>query len=120
MEQPSEGLPHLLTLGEAIILQSMSKDLVKNGASQGGVRELIDPTPHRPRLRPYATFLAEIDKTSCTGWRYAKKGWVTLTNIAGKNYISAESEDEFLRRAEAGEFARAATVPRRGRNGGAP
>jgi hypothetical protein len=76
------------------------------------------PAPHRPRLRPYSAFLAELGKTPCTGWRYAKNGWIKLTNIAGKNYTSQEAEDEFLRRAQAGEFARAATVPRRGCNGG--
>jgi hypothetical protein len=76
-------------------------------------------TPQRPRLRPYSAFLAELGKTSCTGWRYARLGWVTLTNIAGKNYISQEVEDAFLRRAQAGEFARKPTVPHRGRNGGA-
>ena len=76
------------------------------------------PAPNRPRLRPYSAFLAELGKTPCTGWRYAKQKWVTLINIAGKNYITQESEDEFLRRAAAGEFARTPTVPRRGCNGG--
>jgi hypothetical protein len=57
--------------------------------------------------------LEELGKTSSTGWRYAKLGWVKLVNIAGKNYITREAEDEFLRRAQAGEFAKQAVVPSR-------
>ena len=42
-----------------------------------------------------------------TLWRWARRGWVKLINISGKNYVDLVSLAEFDRRAAAGEFAKA-------------
>jgi hypothetical protein len=41
-----------------------------------------------------------------TLWRWARRGWITLVNISGKNYVDLTSLAEFDRRASAGEFAK--------------
>ncbi|MGP8198991.1 MAG: hypothetical protein ACLQU4_05750 [Limisphaerales bacterium] len=41
-----------------------------------------------------------------TLWRWAKRGWVKLVSISGKNYVDMQSLAEFDRRAALGEFAR--------------
>lgn len=43
-----------------------------------------------------------------TLWRWGRRGWIKLVNIAGKNYVDLASLAEFDRRAAAGEFAKAA------------
>ena len=50
-------------------------------------------------------WLTEMGVTSTTGWRWRKRGIIKTVNIYGRLYISEKSTDEFLRRAEAGEFA---------------
>jgi hypothetical protein len=41
-----------------------------------------------------------------TGWRWRKNGWLTTVNIAGRPYLTDKALAEFMRRAEAGEFAK--------------
>ena len=41
-----------------------------------------------------------------TLWRWARRGWIKLVNISGKNYVDLLSLAEFDRRAAAGEFAK--------------
>jgi predicted site-specific integrase-resolvase len=56
---------------------------------------------------------AGVGVSSATCWRWRQKGWLKVTNIAGKNYITGEADAEFQRRATAGEFAKVPVVPRR-------
>jgi hypothetical protein len=56
---------------------------------------------------------ASVGVSSATCWRWRKKGWLEVTNIAGKNYITSEADSEFQRRATAGEFAKEPVVPKR-------
>jgi hypothetical protein len=48
-----------------------------------------------------------------TGWRWRKNGWLTTVNIAGRPYLTDKALAEFMRRAEAGEFAKEPKVPGR-------
>ena len=50
-------------------------------------------------------WLQGIGVTSTTGWRWRKKGLLRTINIYGRLYISEEAITDFLRRANAGEFA---------------
>lgn len=54
-------------------------------------------------------FLQESGLSPVTAWRYRKKGWLNTLNIAGRQYVSRSAIAEFVKRAEAGEFAK---VPR--------
>lgn len=48
-----------------------------------------------------------------TAWRFRKRGWLRTINISGRVYVTAESLNEFVRRAEVGEFAKVAAISRR-------
>jgi len=50
-------------------------------------------------------FLEQIGVTPTTGWRWRKRGVLKTINIYGRLYISEEAIADFLRRANAGEFA---------------
>ncbi len=43
----------------------------------------------------------------CTVYRYRRRGWLTVINIAGRPYITPEAASEFNRRAAAGDFKKA-------------
>jgi predicted site-specific integrase-resolvase len=58
-------------------------------------------------------WLTQVGVTQITGWRWRRKGWLKTVNIAGRQYLTQESIDEFNRRAVAGEFARVHKVPAR-------
>ena len=46
-----------------------------------------------------------------TAWRWRRCGWLTTVNIAGRPYLTDKALAEFMRRAEAGEFAQVPKVP---------
>jgi predicted site-specific integrase-resolvase len=60
-------------------------------------------------------WLADVGVTACTAWRWRKKGWLKTVNICGRQYLTQE---EFKRRAAAGEFAQVHKVPARNQEGG--
>ena len=47
-----------------------------------------------------------VGRSPATVWRWRKAGWLKTVNIAGKQYITAESLADFTARAERGDFAR--------------
>lgn len=49
--------------------------------------------------------------SSATLWRYRKRGWLAVTTIAGRHYLSREAIAEFNRRAAAGDFAGTVSNP---------
>jgi len=55
----------------------------------------------------------ELGKTGATVWRWRKKGWLEVVNIAGRVYLSRQAIAEFERRAAAGEFAKEHITPKR-------
>lgn len=48
-----------------------------------------------------------------TAWRFEKRGWLNTVNIAGRRYITSEAAADFVRRAQAGEFAKQHPTPKR-------
>jgi len=56
-------------------------------------------------------FCRDSGISTVTAWRYRKRGWIETVNIAGKQYLTAESLAEFKRRALAGDFAITKPVP---------
>lgn len=58
-----------------------------------------------PKLVSLNKWLQEIGVTSTTGWRWRKRGILRTTNIYGRLYLTQDAINEFLTRAEAGEFA---------------
>ena len=48
-----------------------------------------------------------------TAWRWRKRGWLETVNIAGRPYLTDKALAEFLRRAEASEFAKKHKTPNR-------
>jgi len=64
-------------------------------------------------LVPFGNFLADLGKSSVTGWRMRRDGLINTVNISGKLYIRLEEIQRFEQRAAAGEFAKVAHLPRR-------
>ena len=60
-----------------------------------------------------AKWLETVGVTSCTVWRWRKRGWLKTINIAGRQYLTQAAIDEFYCRATAGEFAQECKVPAR-------
>ena len=58
-------------------------------------------------------WLEQVGVTSCTAWRWRKKGWLKTINIAGRQYVTQEAIGEFRRRAAAGEFSQVHKIPAR-------
>jgi predicted site-specific integrase-resolvase len=58
-------------------------------------------------------WLASIGVSSCTAWRWRRKGWLKTVNICGRQYLTQEAVEEFQRRAISGEFAKLHKVPTR-------
>jgi len=56
-------------------------------------------------------WLEQVGVTTCTAWRWRKRGWLKTVNIAGRQYLTQEAIDEFHRRASAGEFSQVNKVP---------
>jgi hypothetical protein len=74
---------------------------------------IVERPGETPLLRSLTAFIADLGVTKTTAWRWRKRGWLKVTNIAGKLYVSAEDDAEFNRRAKAGEFAQEAKTPKR-------
>ena len=68
---------------------------------------------HGPAVVSLSRWLEQVGVTTCTAWRWRKKGWLKTVNIAGRQYLTQEAIDEFHRRASAGEFSQAPRVPSR-------
>jgi hypothetical protein len=58
-------------------------------------------------------FLQRVGIKDTTAWRWRKHGWLTTTNIAGRQYLMPKDIQEFNRRASAGEFAKEHKTPKR-------
>ena len=54
-----------------------------------------------------------IPITAATGWRWRKRGWIVVQNIAGRVYVTRAAIAEFERRAAAGEFSTVHKTPSR-------
>lgn len=65
-----------------------------------------------PQLYDFGRWLASMGKTPITGWRWRQRGIVKTLNIFGRVYISQEEAENFVRRAQAGEFAQPHKTPR--------
>ena len=65
-----------------------------------------------------AHWLQKVGVTTCTAWRWRKKGWLKTINICGRQYLTQGAIEEFTRRAAAGEFAQVHKVPVRVAEGG--
>lgn len=51
-------------------------------------------------------WLKMVGRSSVTGWRWIKAGWLHPINIAGRLYLTPEDQQQFYERAEKGEFAK--------------
>jgi predicted site-specific integrase-resolvase len=77
------------------------------------VQELEHNVSEAGAIISLSKWLEEVGVTSCTAWRWRKKGWLKTVNICGRQYVTQEAIDEFHRRAVAGEFAQVPVVPAR-------
>ena len=64
-----------------------------------------------PAVVSLSRWLEQVGVTTCTAWRWRKKGWLKTINIAGRQYLTQEAIEEFHRRASAGEFSQVNKVP---------
>lgn len=70
-------------------------------------------TEATPPIQSLQSFITGMGIKPVTAWRMRKKGWLTTINIAGRQYITAESIAAFTHRAAAGEFAQEHKTPLR-------
>ena len=71
--------------------------------------------PGQPGHRQRQQILPEAGISPVTAWRWQRKGWLVTVNIAGRPYLTSEAVANFLRRAEAGDFAKDHVTPNRRR-----
>lgn len=48
----------------------------------------------------------QVGVASVTLWRWRRRGWLKTLNIAGRAYLTKTDAETFLKRAQAGQFAR--------------
>jgi hypothetical protein len=65
-----------------------------------------------PPIQSLARFCQQADFSPVTAWRFRKRGWLQTVNINGRQFVTSEAIENFLRRASAGEFSRPHIVPR--------
>lgn len=68
-------------------------------------------TPHPQGLKPLSRWWEENGITRATAWRWRRDGLIDTINIYGRQYITHEEEERFLRRAAQGEFHRDPHAP---------
>jgi hypothetical protein len=73
---------------------------------------LTSPIEGRPILSLHK-FCEHAGISNVTAWRWRKNGWLTAVNIAGRPYLTDKALADFMRRVEAGEFAKEPKVPKR-------
>ena len=56
---------------------------------------------------PYKPFIDQMGISGVTGWKWRRKGFLSTVNISGHLYITPQAAQEFLVRAQRGDFARA-------------
>lgn len=64
-----------------------------------------------PGIRSLKSWLEQVGITPTTAWRHRKAGWIKTINICGRVYVTDEAIAEYVRRAQAGEFAKQHTLP---------
>ena len=69
-------------------------------------------TPTAP-IQSLQSFVLGMGISPVTAWRFEKRGWLNTVNIAGRRYITSEAAADFVRRAQAGEFAKQHPTPKR-------
>jgi hypothetical protein len=60
-------------------------------------------------LVPFERWLSSMGRSSCTGWRWRRRGWIVVIRVAGRLYVSDKEIRRFQQRAEAGEFSSGGT-----------
>ena len=73
--------------------------------------QLPHDTKDAPELISLGAWIEQVGITSCTVWRWRKQGWLTPINICGRLYLSRTNIEEFIQRAQRGEFAQIHIVP---------
>ena len=61
----------------------------------------------RTGLRAARAVVRDRGISDVTLWRWCRRGWISVVNICGKNYVDLQSLADFDRRAAAGEFSKA-------------
>jgi hypothetical protein len=67
----------------------------------------------RPALRSLDSWIDAVGVTRSTVWRWRRDGKLETVNIAGRVYVTDEAIADFVKRAEAGEFAQHHVAPKR-------
>lgn len=63
-------------------------------------------------LVSYEQWRTELGISSCSAWRFRKRGAIKTVTLYGRLYVSRSAIAEFERRAAAGEFAGARKSPK--------
>lgn len=74
------------------------------------------PLPVRG-IKPLTRWREEVGVTRATCWRWRRDKLINTIDIYGRQYITREEEERFLRRAVSGEFHRDPRTPSAARNG---
>ena len=77
------------------------------------VDSLLLPTQTGSNLVAVDLWREQIGLTAATVWRWRRRGWIEVINIAGRLYISREAIARFEQAAIAGEFSQIHKTPSR-------
>lgn len=50
------------------------------------------------------TWAKQLGRTPVTIWRWCRNGWLSPINISGRPYLRRDDIEQFIKRAQAGEF----------------
>ena len=64
-------------------------------------------------MLPLKKWLREIGVAASTAWRWRRDGLLKTVNIYGRIYVTRKAREEFVARAESGEFAQEPVTPKR-------
>jgi hypothetical protein len=64
-------------------------------------------------LVAYDSWLASIDRSLATGWRWRRRGLIQPIEIFGRLYVSRRAIADFELRASRGEFSKDCKTPQR-------
>ena len=77
------------------------------------VDPILLPTYTGSNLVALDLWRKQIGLTAATVWRWRRRGWIEVINIAGRLYISREAIARFEQAAAAGEFSQLHKTPSR-------
>lgn len=90
-----------------------SPDSRRSKGNQMSTTTITTPNNTPGALMRFEAWLKTVPASTTTGWRWRREGKIKTLNVSGRQYVTAAAVQEFISRAEAGEFAEEHITPTR-------